>query len=115
MWLQDSMTDAAVMDALRKRILKSKDPTMAAFATQQALLKDLEEAALAWTDNAKPDIRTVIAVLYRLRDFRWMLRLLGDAQKRKKKTNAARNLARRRARDRRRRSQGRPVVARRTR
>lgn len=110
MRVQGSVTDEAIIEALKKRITKSKDPTQAAFWTQEALLKELGEVAIAWTDDPKPDIRVVIAALYRLRDFRQMVRLLGDAQKRKKKTNAARNLARRRTRDRRRRAQGRSVV-----
>jgi hypothetical protein len=94
---------ARMVEASRKQILASKLAREgAAFLAQKAVLRRLEDAAIAWTDSDKPDIRTVLVELYLLRAFRAMLRTLPKS--RKKKPRARRNLGRRRPRNRRPRS-----------
>jgi hypothetical protein len=90
-----------VVEKARQHILASKFPQeIAAYQTQESFLKRIEEAAITWTDSKKPDIRTVLFELHLLRAFRAMLRTL--PKPRKKKPRAARNLAQRRPRTRRR-------------
>ncbi len=66
-----------------KAIQSEKLPALAAYQTQELLLKDTEDAVLAWADGDAQDVESILKCVYRVRAFRHMLR---DFEKRKKKS-----------------------------
>lgn len=79
----------------RAFILKSPNPSAAAYRIQNKLLELIEAAVLVWADRKRPDPRVVLAELPRIRAFRQMLKTI---KPKKKKRNARRSVARRRRR-----------------
>lgn len=49
-------------------------------------MKDVETAIERWAVSDKPDVRTVLTYVCRVRDFRRMLYTLNDKPKKRKKT-----------------------------
>lgn len=66
-----------------KAIQSEKLPALAAYQTQELLLKDVEDAVIAWADGDTQDVSSVLKCVYRVRALRHALR---DFEKRKKKS-----------------------------
>ena len=77
--------EETLIEQIRIKIIRARDSSVAALAWQISLMKTVEAAIEAWADDSKPDIRGVIAAVYRVRAFRRMLRNIGTKPKRKKK------------------------------